>query len=141
MILGKHSAFSLFDINSKMDFSVTGLYGKNRGKESRRYEIVAIPFYLSLIHIYDLMASTGEEFLDINPMSTIEDLHKYWGHPANIFEDFQETIGAREIWKSYRRSLWLTAVICIMGALIFILIAYWIIIHYAGTIEIIYSDC
>ena len=74
-------------------------------------------------------------------MATIEDLHKYWGHPANIFEDFQETIGAKEIWKSYRRSLWLTAVICMMAALIFILIAYWIIIHYAGTIEIIYLDC
>lgn len=91
--------------------------------------------------LYDLMASTGEEFLDINPMATIEDLHKYWGHPANIFEDFQETIGPKEIWKSYRRSLWLTAAICITAALVFILIAYWIIIHYAGTVQIIYLDC
>ena len=31
--------------------------------------------------LYDLMASTGEEFLDINPMATIEDLsliHIWW---------------------------------------------------------------
>lgn len=91
--------------------------------------------------LYDLMSSTGEEFLDINPMATIEDLHNYWGDPARIFQDFQDTVGAKEIWKSYRRSLWLTAVISIVIALIFIIIAYWIIINYAGTVEIIYSDC
>ena len=39
---------------------------------------------------------------------------------------------------SYRHSLWITAAVCIAVALVVLLIAYWLIIHYVGSPEIIY---
>ncbi len=88
--------------------------------------------------LYNLMVSTGEEFLDVNPKASLEDLHSYWGKPSRIFQDFQDAMGKGEVWKSYRHSLWITATVCIAVALVVLLIAYWLIIHYVGSPEIIY---
>lgn len=86
--------------------------------------------------MYEALETSAEEFFGINTEATIDDLHQFWGSPAEIVKNFVEGLDVREV-KSAQR----LAKVLLIGSIAFtalvLLVLVYIYMYYGNNTTIV----
>lgn len=86
--------------------------------------------------LYEALETSAEEFFGINTEATIDDLHQFWGSPAEIVKNFVEGLDVREV-KSAQR----LAKVLLIGSIAFtalvLLVLVYIYMYYENNTTIV----